>query len=313
MVYKNYLGNIVMVVKEIQEYAQIRTKARAYLCYIISRHVSNVGLTEENLEQHVARQLETLKEAIPHAEVLYAIAADGTQIGHNVSKKKRLHGEREGVDKSDRAYFYKTVEEERCVLTDPYPSLATNNLVITASYPVYNDEHKLLYILCVDIVLPNILKMVHPSSVDSLFGKYTKMVYGGFSIALVLVSLLLFVKGISSFLDLGMHVDTIDINEMFKATILLTLALAIFDLVKAIFEEEVLGKEKKEGSGDGHQTMIRFLGSIIIALSIEALMLVFKFALTQPEKLVSAVYLILGVTALLVGLSIYIKVNKSEK
>jgi uncharacterized membrane protein YczE len=59
--------------------------------------------------------------------------------------------------------------------------------------------------------------------------------------------------------------------------------------------------------------MIRFLGSIIIALSIEALMLVFKFAITEPEKLISAVYLILGVTALMIGLSIYIYVNKTEK
>ena len=45
---------------------------------------------------------------------------------------------------------------------------------------------------------------------------------------------------------------------MFKATILLTLSLAIFDLVKAIFEEEVLGKEKKQGAGDSHQTMYAF-------------------------------------------------------
>jgi len=74
-----------------------------------------------------------------------------------------------------------------------------------------------------------------------------------------------------------------------------------------------LGKEKTEGSGDGHQTMIRFLGSIIIALSIEALMLVFKFALTDPEKLLYAVYLLAGVTALMVGLSVYIKANKVEK
>jgi hypothetical protein len=30
----------MLVVKEIQEYAQIRTKARAYLCYIMSRNIS---------------------------------------------------------------------------------------------------------------------------------------------------------------------------------------------------------------------------------------------------------------------------------
>jgi uncharacterized membrane protein len=118
------------------------------------------------------------------------------------------------------------------------------------------------------------------------------------------------VKGVGAFLHFGIDFTAIDINEMFKATILLTLSLAIFDLVKAIFEEEVLGKEKKEGAGEGHQTMIRFLGSIIIALSIEALMLVFKFALTDPEKLEYAVYLISGVALLLVSLSIYIKFNQ---
>jgi putative Mn2+ efflux pump MntP len=59
--------------------------------------------------------------------------------------------------------------------------------------------------------------------------------------------------------------------------------------------------------------MIRFLGSIIIALSIESLMLVFKFALTDPSKLLYAVYLIGGVTALMIGLSIYIRANKSDR
>jgi len=302
-----------MVIKEIQEYAQIRAKARAYLCYLMDRHISNVGLTESNLEEHIDKQLEKLKGAIPHAEVFYAIDAHGLQITDNVSKHKKLVGKRKGIDRSDRAYFYKTLDERRCILTDPYPSLETNNLVVTASFPMYDEEDNLLYILCVDIVLSKILRMIHPSSVDSNFGMYSKFVYACFSIALALVSLLLFVKGLSGFLHLGLNVDTIDINEMFKATILLTLALAIFDLVKAIFEEEVLGKEKKEGDGDGHQTMIRFLGSIIIALSIEALMLVFKFAITEPEKLISAVYLILGVTSLMIGLSIYIYVNKAAK
>lgn len=130
--------------------------------------------------------------------------------------------------------------------------------------------------------------------------------------ALFFISLLLFIKGINSFLEHGFAFQKIDINEMFKSTILLTLSLAIVDLVKAIFEEEVLGKEKREGSADMHQTMVRFLGSIIIALSIEALMLVFKFALNDPSQLLYAVYLLLGVTALIIGLSYYLKVNREH-
>lgn len=301
-----------MLVQEIQEYASVRTKARAYLCYIMSRNIAPQNLHEDNIVG-IEKQLKNLKNSIPNAEVAYVLDSNGIQMTDNISKDKRLRNQGKGEDRSDRAYFYRTFSEHRCVLTDPYPSLGTNKLVVTSSFPIYDDEDNLLFILCVDIELKNILKMVHPSSVDSIFGSYTKLVYGAFSVALAFVSLLLFVKGISGFLGLGLDLNSIDINEMFKATILLTLSLAIFDLVKAIFEEEVLGKEKDENSGDGHQTMIKFLGSIIIALSIEALMLVFKFAITEPEKLTSAVNLIYGVTALMIGLSVYIKVNKVEK
>ena len=301
-----------MVIQEIQEYSTVRTKVRAYLCYIMSRNISNLNL-DENRDDNLEKQLRKLQKSIPQGEVFYAIDANGIQVVDNLSKHKNLNMKRKGYDRSNRAYYYRTFKEHRCVLTDPYPSLDSNQMVVTASFPIYDEENNLLFIICVDVQLKDILKMVLPSSVDSTFGKFSKFIYASFSVALMLVALLLFVKGISGFLVLGWDVKSIDINEMFKSTILLTLSLAIFDLVKAIFEEEVLGKEKKEGSGDGHQTMIRFLGSIIIALSIEALMLVFKFAITQPEKLISAVYLILGVTALMIGLSIYIKVNKIDK
>ncbi len=300
-----------MVIREIKEYAQIRTKARAYLCYLMGRTLSNLNL-EDNVEEQLTKQLKKLQKVIPKAEVLYALDANGIQVVNNVSPHKELDGKRKGYDRSDRAYFYKTFKEHRCVLTEPYPSLESNSMVVTASFPIYDENNNLMYIICVDIQLDKLLSMILPSSVDSAFGRYSKIVYTSFSLALVLVSILLFFKGVSGLLVLGWDINSMDINEMFKSTILLTLALAIFDLVKAIFEEEVLGKEKQQGSGDGHQTMIRFLGSIIIALSIEALMLVFKFAITKPEKLHSAVDLIYGVTVLMVGLSIYIWVNKTR-
>ncbi|HIC78836.1 MAG TPA: hypothetical protein EYP02_06590 [Sulfurovum sp.] len=308
-----------MVIKEIQEYQQIRTKARAYLCYILSRNIS-LGDFQSRPDTFIQNQLKILKDSLPQADVLYILNANGQQIGQMITKKGKILNASEvdssceiGTDRSDRAYYYKTLQEHRCVLTDPYPSLGTNKMVVTASFPIYDEDNKLMFIICADIELHDILKMVHPSSIDSTFGKFSKMVYAAFSVALAMVALLLFLKGISGFFSLGLHFNTIDINEMFKATILLTLSLAIFDLVKAIFEEEVLGKEKNENSGDGHQTMIRFLGSIIIALSIESLMLVFKFALTDPSKLLYAVYLIGGVTALMIGLSIYIKANKVDR
>ena len=298
----------MLMVKEIQEYTQIRTKARAYLCYIISRNISQ-SMGGGSLD-NVVDNIENLKEALPQSEVIFAIDGNGIQMVDNISKKSKLNGFGKGDNRSDRAYYYKTINEHRCMLTDPYPSLVSNELVVTATFPLYDSDDNLLLIICIDITLKNILKMVHPTSIDSYFGTFSRVVYSAFSLALFAIAMLLFIKGITSFMSFGLNLGAIDINEIFKSTILLTLSLAIVDLVKAIFEEEVLGKEKNQSSDDSHHTMVRFLGSIIIALSIESLMLVFKFALTDPSKILYAVYLIGGVTALILGLSIYIKSTK---
>ena len=298
-----------MVIKEIQEFSEIRTKARAYLCYVISRAVPNrvPGIDLRTLQESIKK----IKKSISQFEAIYILDAQGKQVTKNVSADPKFRDRGLGKNRLDRAYYYRAVKEKRCVLTDPYPSLIGNTMVVTASYPIYNDKKELQYILCVDISLENILKMVHPSSVDSFFGKMIKYGYTAFSLALLAVAILLFTKGVGSFLVHGINFNAIDIKEMFEATILLTLSLAIFDLVKAIFEEEVLGHHKKNAPDDIHKTMVRFLGSIIIALAIEALMLVFKFAIIDPNKLIFAVYLIAGISLLLISLSVYLRAIKS--
>jgi len=301
-----------MVIQEIQDFSDIRTKARAYLCYMLGRNIPN-KLPSVSLDS-VINALRKASEEIGIFDSVYILDSAGIQVTNTVSVNKTYARKGAGSNLSNRAYYYRAVKEKRCVLTDPYPSLQGNKLVVTASYPIYDDQEELLYIVCIDITLENILKMVHPTSVDSLFGKISKYTYAAFSIALAGVAMLLFLKGIGHMIFSGLHIGDISIKKMFESTILLTLSLAIFDLVKAIFEEEVIGSHKKHSSDDIHQTMVRFLGSIIIALSIEALMLVFKFAITDPEKLLYAVYLTIGISALLISLSIYLRsINHDKK
>ena len=294
-----------MVIKEMQEFGDIRTKARAYLCYMLSRNIPN-RLPSVSLDTVIAA-LKKTSEEIGIFDSVYVLDANGVQVTNTVSVNPDYARKGAGTNLSNRAYYYRAVQEKRCILTDPYPSLQDNNLVVTASYPIFDEKGDLVFIVCMDITLQNILKLVHPTSVDSTFGKITKYVYAGFTFALAGIAMLLFFKGLGY---IAIHIfehNEISIKKIFESTILLTLSLAIFDLVKAIFEEEVLGAHKKRGSDDIHQTMVRFLGSIIIALSIEALMLVFKFAITDPGKLLYAVYLTLGISALLISLSIYLR------
>ena len=293
-----------MVIKEIQQYSEIRPKARAYLCFLLSRNIPN--RTPEITLDTIVAALKRIKKEVVEIEALYVLDPKGRQIINNISRMPDYRTG-EGENRADRAYYYRAVREKRCILTDPYPSRIEGKLVVTAAYPVYDASGRLQFVVALDIPLDRLLHMVHPSSGETAFGRFSKISYGAFSLALLAVAFILFINGIKAFFSAELNILHIDIKEMFEATILLTLSLAIFDLVKAIFEEEVLGHHKKGEPDEIHKTMVRFLGSIIIALAIEALMLVFKFAIIDPEKLVYAVYLIGGVTMLLFGLSIYLR------
>lgn len=299
--------DITMVIREIQQFAEIRYRARAYLCYLFSRNLPN-GLPEPSLDT-ICLGLDKITNEISTFEALYVLDHKGEQIIDNITAHPAGNGGK-GTNRSNKAYYYRAVREGRCVLTDPYPSSITNDLTVTAATPIYNENHELKFVACIDVSLVDILKLAHPSSLYSLFGQITKTVYAAFSFALFLVAMFLFVQGVESFFHSGFSFSKMDVKEMFESTIILTLALAIFDLVKTIFEEEVLGRSHKENAGGIHKTMVRFLGSIIIALAIEALMLVFKFAIIGPEKILYAVYLLGGVTLLLIGLSIYLRAVK---
>jgi len=294
-----------MKIKEIQEFSEIRPKARAYLCYIMTRNLPNAipGITLDD----IVAGMKKISDEIGKVDAIYVLDNKGRQVTNTVSVDPKYARKGMGENRSNRAYYYRVVREKRCVLTDPYPSLGGNKLVVTAASPIFNEKGELIYIVCVDITLEDILTFVHPTSIDSYVGIFNRWVYSAFSVALFAVALLLFVKGLDSFIKNGLDFKNISVKAMFESTILLTLSLAIFDLVKAIFEEEVLGSNKRQVEDDIHKTMVRFLGSIIIALAIEALMLVFKFAITDPNKLLYAVGLLLGITALMLGLSFYLK------
>ena len=294
-----------MVIKEIQEFSEIRTKARAYFCYLFTKNLPNE--LPEISQESVLNRLRKIMGDLSACEGVYLLDKKGTQISSTYTPTAKKEDD-QGSIRSMRAYYYRAMKEKRCTITDPYPSLITHELTVTASQPIFDDEGNVLFVACLDMPLNDIVKFAHPSAADSLFGKISKFAYTVFSVALALISLLLFVKGFEQFIIHGLRYKDIDIKEIFEATILITLSLAIFDLVKTLFEEEVMGKHHENGGV--HRTMVKFLGSIIIALSIEALMLVFKFAISEPEKVGHAMVIVGAVSVLLFALAVYMKFTK---
>lgn len=294
-----------MVAQDIQQFSEIRPKARAYFCYLFQKNLPN-RLPSVSEEALTARLLK-IRGDLEGLDAVYLLDAKGKQVGPTYLKNGKIEDDI-GKNRSTRAYYYRAMNERRCTITDPYPSLLNDELTVTASEPIFDEHGEIVYVACLDMPLAEVLKIAHPMALESAAGRFFRAAYGVFTVVLAFVALLLFVKGIESFLAYGFgHYDQIEIKDIFEATILLTLSLAILDLVKTLFEEEVLGRQKSDPASSIHKTMVRFLGSIIIALSIEALMLVFKFAMTEPEMLVNAIYIIGGVALLLIGLAIYIR------
>jgi len=285
------------------EFNKIRKQARTYFCYLFERHIPNrmPEITLDAIKQNLQKIITEVKEI----HVGYILDPKGYQIIDNISKDSDLRIGKD-INRSDRGFFYRAVKEKKCILTDPYPSALTGGLVVSAATPIYNDKGELLFIVVIDIELDKVFKAVKKANGTQYFINFSKIVYSMFSIALFAIAMFLFFNGIASFF----HITSIfadNAKKMFHSTILLTLSLAIFDLVKTIFEQEVLEKHEHEHPSQIHKTMVKFLGSIIIALAIESLMLVFKFALSAPSQIIYATYLIGAVTLLILGLAYYIK------
>ncbi len=296
-----------MVASDIQLYSEGRTKARAYFCYLFSKNIPN-RLPSLSQEMIMPRLLK-IKADLENCEGVYLLDNKGIQVSSTFTKEREIESDI-GKIRADRAYYYRAVREERCSITDPYPSLITNDLTVTASAPVYCENGDLKYVACLDMPFDEVLKIAHLNTLDNAFGIFFKYGYAAFSFALIAIAMLLFFKGMGNFFFNEISPGNFKIKDVFEATILLTLSLAIFDLSKTLIEEEILGRHKEHNISGPHKTMVRFLGSIIIALSIEALMLVFKFAITDPNKLMYAIYIMVGVSLLVVSLAIYIKFTK---
>lgn len=296
-----------MMASDIQNFSDGRTKARAYFCYLFSKNIQN-RMPSLSQEMVMIGLLKT-KEALEKCEGVYLLDKSGIQISPTFTTTARLDDDA-GRIRADRAYYYRAVKEGRCTITDPYPSLLTGDLTVTVSQPIFDEAGTLQYVACLDMPLEEVIKISHATLLDRIFLSLFRYSYALFAFALISVALLLFLKGVQSFFIYEISPEHFQIKDVFEATILLTLALAIFDLAKTLIEEEILGRSKNNSISGPHKTMVRFLGSIIIALSIEALMLVFKFAITDPEKILYAMYIIIGVSLLLVTLAVYIKFTK---
>lgn len=267
------------------------------------------GIAEHRLFCDAERQrqaIRTLGERYPFVELLYAVDADGLQTSDNHSPNKRSDAEGKGRNRSQRPYYLLARSHPgQVVVTEPYLSTDNRSLCISAAAPVLDENQQLLGYVVLDIDLAFTVEFLMGDRNRRHFGPLFKSVYGLISLGLFCVVGFLL---LASFSDLWrMFGDDSEHHiQPFGVIIYLTLGLAIFDLAKTTIEEEVLMHKDIFRHSSTRRTITRFIAAILIAVSIEALLMMFKSAIGDSQKLFEAVLMMLSAVGLLVGLGAYV-------
>jgi len=266
----------------------------------------------EQTPEQLRETLNSLCEYYPCVSLLYLLDPEGVQINGNIAGRHypQLASLGMGADRSQRPYFAAAQQSGTAEITEPYLSSIKNELCVSVCGPVCNKDGTVRGYVVLDVDLPAMLSFLTGERKRRHFEPGFKLIYTLIVLGLFTVSLILLFAAGQECIEV---LQTAALKQEaklipFSVVIYLTLALAIFDLGKTTFEEEVLLYKDIMKHSSTRRTITRFIGAIIIALSIEALLMIFKAALqgSAGQYIVEAVWVVLAAALLLLSLGVYV-------
>ena len=235
-------------------------------------------------------------KTFPSMELLYVTDSEYTQCAPNVFRNKT---EVSAKGKS-RAYLSTKVmqKEDDFFISTPYLSSTTGRTCITV---MKKEEDKYIFI---DFRLSALLGRLGLVELNPSFNKFTTLFYKAVGFSLMAFAFFAIIYAIFGYISSIFISGDFSLDAIFKPIVALTLGLAIFDLAKTILEREVFFKNYSKEDEDAN-VLTKFSIAIIIALSIEALMVVFKIALHDYSQMIYALYLIIGIALIIISLGVY--------
>lgn len=262
--------------------------------FFLQESIRNLG----DLKAHEKNEFSKLFNLFPSLELIYFTNKD-TKI-QTSANYYRSKVDTDAKNKS-RSYLISKLEfkGDDIAFSTPYISIATRSNCVTLTIKE-GDE-----IIFLDFRIDILLEKLNLLELNKPFHSVTKgfYIFAGFSMMSLAIITIVF-----SIYDFGYYLfakNTLSLEMIFKPIIALTLSIAIFDLAKTILEQEVFFKSYSKNAKVETKILTKFLSTIIIALSIEALIVVFKIALNDYDKMINAFYLIAGISLILVSLTAF--------
>ena len=268
----------------------------------IEKFIEETLEKQSDLKPELQNNFSKLFKIFPSLELIYVVDnITKLQMSDNILRHKR--DSQQNKQKRDYLIDKLEIKDNGFAFTPPYQNSATKNICVTVSKKEGND------IIFMDLVLDILLERLGLIEKHMVFSRLTKAFY------LVTGYLMMIISGVTiiySGIDFITNIisSKLSIDTIFKPIIATTLGLAIFDLAKTILEQ---GVYYIKDSKIELKILTKFLVTILIALSIETLMVVFKIAMEDSEKMINAFYLMLGTSIFMMALSFMIFITKRRK
>jgi hypothetical protein len=262
--------------------------------YSIENFLTNI-VQSETIDLNNKKSIDALFSHLDALQAVYFVNDNYKQISPNYYRGSE---DKEKIGILKEHYFSNIrFNDKNIYITNPYLHHRTGKSSITV-VRLIKDKFVIF-----DVDLLKLLEGLSLIEHNSNFDKFNRFVYGVGGYSLAVISLFLILYGGYIFVNVFFKTNTIYIiDDMFTSIIAITLGLAIFDLAKTIIAHEVLFKGIGDDKGGQYHILGKFLISIIIALSIESLMVVFKIALSDYTALGYAFFLIFGVAVMIYAL-----------
>ncbi len=288
----------------IERYHEFREPIRELLASIITG-VADATLLHDPKAQRQA--LRTVRERYAFVQILYLLDERGMQISEFAAREGEEVYTDASRDRRYRPYYQQVAAADGLIVTEPYLSNADGTLCLTAAMPLRDEEEKKGY-LVLDVNLEALIHYLMGDTLRRRFEPLFKGIYTLIGLSLLGVVGLLMFNALGELGEAILHPTRTEHGMLrpFGIIIVITLAMAIFDLAKTTLEEEVLMHKDIFRHSATRRTITRFLAAIIIAVSIEGLLLMFKSAMGADDHLLEAAFVMLSAAILTVGLGLYV-------
>lgn len=138
---------------------------------------------------------------------------------------------------------------------------------------------------------------------------FSRLLYSAIAGALLLASILLMAVAISRTFT-GFWTGEGALDTMLDGIGLVIIAVAVADVGKFLFEEEVIADRELRRPAEARGSLTKFMTIIIVALSLESLVLITKAARDKPAEILFPSLLMLVAVAALVGLGLFQKLSQ---